>query len=153
MTDLPDPALALAALAVLAAYTVFGFGGFGANLVALPMLAHVMPIRFAVPMLLVLDLFAAGLMGLKNRPLIDLAELKRLVPPLLVGMAAGLVVLKLAAETWLLLLLGSFVLAVASSPVSSARLFARSRSARCATFVESDLLIPMFTTSGFVQPG
>lgn len=114
MTALSDPALALAALAVLAAYTVFGFGGFGANLVALPMLAHVMSIRFAVPMLLVLDLFAAGLMGLKNRPLIDLAELKRLVPPLLAGMAAGLVVLKLAAETWLLLLLGGFVLAVAS---------------------------------------
>ena len=114
MTDLSNPALALAAGAVLLAYTVFGFGGFGANLVALPLLAHVMTIRFAVPMLLVLDLFSASLMGLKNRRLIDLPELRRLVPWLLAGMALGLLVLKLAAEAWLLLLLGGFVLAVAS---------------------------------------
>ena len=113
MTELSDPALALTAGAVVLAYTVFGFGGFGANLVALPLLAHVMTIRFAVPMLLVLDLFSAGLMGLKNRPLIDLGELKRLVPTLLVGMVLGLGVLQLAAETWLLMLLGAFVLGFA----------------------------------------
>lgn len=109
MTALSPPELAAVCAAITLAYTVFGFGGFGANLVALPMLAHVMSLRFAVPMLLVLDLFSATLMGVKNRPLIDLGELKRLAPTLLVGMGLGLVVLQYAAEHWLLVLLGVFV--------------------------------------------
>jgi len=50
--------------------------GFGANLVALPLLAHVMTLRFAVPMLLVLDLFSASALGVKNRLLIDKGELR-----------------------------------------------------------------------------
>jgi uncharacterized protein len=109
LTDLSPAGLAAVCAAITLAYTVFGFGGFGANLVALPMLAHVMSLRFAVPMLLVLDLVSATLMGVKNRPLIDLGELKRLLPALLVGMGLGLVVLQHAAERWLLLLLGVFV--------------------------------------------
>ena len=113
MTELSTPELAAVAAAITLAYTVFGFGGFGANLVALPLLAHVMTIRFAVPMLLVLDLFSASLMGLKNRLLIDRAELLRLLPWLLLGMVLGLLVLKHAAEHWLLTVLGAFVLSYA----------------------------------------
>jgi len=109
LTALSLPELAATCAAIVLAYTVFGFGGFGANLVALPMLAHVMSLRFAVPMLLVLDLFAATLMGVRNRPLIDLGELRRLLPALLIGMGLGLVVLQHAAERWLLILLGGFV--------------------------------------------
>ncbi|WP_234413751.1 sulfite exporter TauE/SafE family protein [Ideonella sp. A 288] len=113
MTELSWPDLAAAAATITLAYTVFGFGGFGANLVALPLLAHVMTLRFAVPMLLVLDLFSAGLMGLKNRPLIERAELLRLVPWLLVGMGLGVVLLQHAQERWLLAVLGASVLAYA----------------------------------------
>lgn len=113
MTELTTPELAAVAAAITLAYTVFGFGGFGANLVALPLLAHVMTIRFAVPMLLVLDLFSASLMGLKNRLLIDKAELLRLLPWLLLGMVLGLLVLQHAAERWLLTVLGAFVLSYA----------------------------------------
>jgi uncharacterized protein len=109
LTGLPPVELAAVCAAVTLGYAVFGFGGFGANLVALPMLAHVMSLRFAVPMLLLLDLAAATLMGARNRRLIDRGELVRLVPALLVGMALGLVVLQHAAERWLLLLLGLFV--------------------------------------------
>ncbi len=109
MTELSPAELAAVCGAVTLGYTVFGFGGFGANLVALPMLAHVMSLRFAVPMLLVLDLFSATLMGVKNRPLIDRVELLRLVPALLLGAALGLVVLQHAPERGLLLLLGVFV--------------------------------------------
>jgi uncharacterized membrane protein YfcA len=110
---LSAPELAAACAAVTLGYTVFGFGGFGANLVSLPILAHVMSLRFAVPMLLVLDLFVATLMGVRNRSLIDRRELLRLVPALLIGMGLGLVVLQHAAERWLLLLLGLFVCAMA----------------------------------------
>lgn len=109
MTALTPAELAAAGAAVTLAYAVFGFGGFGANLVALPILAHLMSLRFAVPMLLVLDLFAATLMGARNRRAIDFGELKRLAPAMLVGMGLGLVVLQRTAERWLLLLLGLFV--------------------------------------------
>lgn len=113
MTDLSTPEMAAVAAAITLAYTVFGFGGFGANLVALPLLAHVMTIRFAVPMLLMLDLLAASLLGVKNRLLIDRQELLRLLPWLLLGMVLGLLVLKHAAEHWLLTVLGAFVLSYA----------------------------------------
>jgi uncharacterized protein len=109
LTDLSTPELAAVAAAITLAYTVFGFGGFGANLVALPILAHLMSLRYAVPMLLMLDLISATLIGARNRPLIERGEILRLVPTLLVGMGLGLVVLQLAAERWLLVLLGLFV--------------------------------------------
>lgn len=109
MTGLSPAELAAVCAVVVLAYTVFGFGGFGANVVALPLLAHVMSLRFAVPMLLVLDLFSATLMGVRNRAVIDRGEIKRLVPPMLVGMVLGLPVLQHAAERWLLVLLGLFV--------------------------------------------
>jgi uncharacterized membrane protein YfcA len=103
------PELAAVGAAVTLGYAVFGFGGFGANLVALPLLAHVMSLRYAVPMLLMLDLVSATLIGARNRPLIERGELVRLIPTLLVGMGSGLLVLQVAAERWLLVLLGLFV--------------------------------------------
>jgi hypothetical protein len=109
LTELSPAELAAFCAAITLAYTVFGFSGFGANLVALPLLAHLMSLRFAVPLLVVLDLFSASLMGLRNRRLIDVAELKRLSPTLLIGLGLGLVVLQHAAERWLLVLLGVFV--------------------------------------------
>jgi len=81
--------------------------------VALPLLAHVMTLRFAVPMLLVLDLFSASALGVKNRLLIDKGELLRLVPWLLIGMGLGVPVLQHGREAWLLMLLGTFVLGYA----------------------------------------
>src|SRR6187455_929843 len=67
MPDLPLATLVTAALAVTLAYTVFGLTGFGAAIVGVPLLAHVVPIRFAVPMMLVFDLCAGLLLGLRNR--------------------------------------------------------------------------------------
>ncbi len=109
MNGLSAPELAVIAAAIGLGYTVFGFGGFGANVVALPILAHVMSFRLAVPLLLVLDLLSAALLSARARALIDRAELRRLAPAMLAGMALGLPVLQLAAERWLLLLLGLFV--------------------------------------------
>ena len=48
MPDLPLVTIVTAALAVTLAYTVFGLTGFGAAIVGVPLLAHVVPIRFAV---------------------------------------------------------------------------------------------------------
>ena len=91
------------------AYMVFGFGGFGANLVSLPILAHFMSLQVAVTLLLVLDLIVAGLLGVRNRQLTDFGEIRRLLPTMLGGMVLGVLLLNWAAERWLLLLLGAFV--------------------------------------------
>lgn len=112
--DLPWITLLSAALIVTVAYTVYGLTGFGAAIIAIPLLAHFFPLRFAVPMMLVFDLFAGLLLGLKNRKHLDRQELLRLLPFLLLGMGAGVTLLAQASERWLLLLLGTFVLSYAS---------------------------------------
>lgn len=114
MLHLPWPDLVAIAAAVALGYTLFGFGGFGANVVALPLLAHWVPLRFAVPMMLLLDLSAASFLGLRNRRLIEWRELARLLPWMLGGMLIGATVLAQAGDRLLLALLGAFVLAVAS---------------------------------------
>ncbi|MEO5843618.1 MAG: sulfite exporter TauE/SafE family protein [Caldimonas sp.] len=109
MPDLPLPTLLAAALAVTLAYIVFGLTGFGAAIVGVPLLAHVVPIRFAVPMMLVFDLCAGLLLGLKSRRDVDRGELLRLAPFVAIGMMLGVTVLVRAPERWLLGVLGAFV--------------------------------------------
>ena len=46
--------IALAALVVFAAYTVFGLTGFGSTVIALPFLAQLLALKFAVPLLMLL---------------------------------------------------------------------------------------------------
>ena len=54
MPELSVAALAGIALAVAAGYTVFGLTGFGSAVVAVPILAHVLPLQVAVPLMLLL---------------------------------------------------------------------------------------------------
>ena len=64
--SVPIEALIAAALIVALAYAVFGLTGFGASIVAMPLLVMVFPLRFAVPMMLLFD-FTAGLsIALRN---------------------------------------------------------------------------------------
>ena len=114
MPDLPWTTLLAAAAAVTLAYTVYGLTGFGASIVAIPLLAQLLPLRFAVPMMLLFDLLAGLLLGLKNRQSIDRRELLRLVPFLLVGMVVGVYLLAQAPERWLLAALGLFALLYAA---------------------------------------
>ncbi len=113
MIDPSAPELAIMALTVSVAYTVLGFSGFGAILVALPIMAHVLSLRVAVPVLLVSDFFAAALLGVQNRLLIDRAEIKRLLPWFLGGMGLGVFLLARGSERVLLTALGVFVIALA----------------------------------------
>lgn len=112
--DLPFDTLVSAALIIVLAYTVFGLTGFGSSITAMPLLAHFFPLRFAVPLLLLLDLSATMLLGLKNRSAVDRKELLRLIPFMFAGMVLGVTLLVNAPERALLFLLGSFVLAYAS---------------------------------------
>ncbi len=108
---LPLPTLAAAALTLLLAFTIFGLTGFGSNIVALPLLAQLLPLRCVVPLILLLDLCASLLMGVKHIREVERGELKRLLPVAAIGMVLGVTVLVQAPERWLLLLLGVFVLA------------------------------------------
>ncbi|HSC63317.1 MAG TPA: sulfite exporter TauE/SafE family protein [Caldimonas sp.] len=113
MPDLPLVTIVTAALAVTLAYTVFGLTGFGAAIVGVPLLAHVVTIRFAVPMMLVFDLCAGLLLGLRNRRDVDRSELLRIAPFVALGMVLGVTALVRAPERWLLGVLGAFVFSYA----------------------------------------
>jgi uncharacterized membrane protein YfcA len=99
------------ALAITFSYVVFGLTGFGSSVTAMPILVQFMPLRTAVPLMLICDLCAALLLGMKNREAVDRKELLRLVPFMLLGMLLGVTLLMKAPERPLLLLLGAFVLA------------------------------------------
>jgi uncharacterized membrane protein YfcA len=111
--NLPIETLAGVGLIVAFAYTVVGLTGFGASMVAMPMLVHLLPLRLALPMMLIYDLVGGVAIGVRNRRSVDRRELLRLLPFMLVGVVLGVTVLVKAPERVLLLLLGAFVLAFA----------------------------------------
>src|SRR3569623_1434525 len=113
----PDPVMAHAwgdwagiAGAIFAAYTIFGLTGFGSAVVAVPILVHFVPLTFAVPLVLLLDFGATLAVGALNWHLVARAELLRIVPCMVVGIAAGVTLLVNVEPRWLLLSLGVFVL-------------------------------------------
>ena len=108
-----DPALAWLLTGITSAYLVFGLTAFGASMVALPFLVQAMPLTEAVPLLLLCDTVATPLVGLPNRQRANGAELRRVLPSMLVGIALGATVLAQAPARPLLWLLGVFVLCVA----------------------------------------
>jgi uncharacterized protein len=97
-------------LVVAVAYVVFGLTGFGSTVLALPVLALVLPLKFAVPLLMLLDLAAFFVMGASFRRQVDLREIGWLLPFMLAGMAVGLTLLIRVAEQYLLVVLGAFLL-------------------------------------------
>ncbi|MEP7139101.1 MAG: sulfite exporter TauE/SafE family protein [Caldimonas sp.] len=110
-TQLPAATLALVALIVVLAYTVYGLTGFGSSITAIPLLAQLLALRVAVPLMLIFDLCVGLLMGINNRKVIDRKELRRLLPFMFAGMLIGVTLLVKAPERLLLLLLGASVLA------------------------------------------
>lgn len=92
------------------AYTAFGLTGFGSTVIALPLLALYFPLKFAVPLLMLLDLAAFVVFSGRVRTRIRYAEIGWLAPFMLAGMAAGLVLLIEVPERRLLAVLGAFLL-------------------------------------------
>ena len=102
----------LAPLTVLLAYTVFGISGFGSTVISVPILAHFLPLTYLVPLMVLLDLAAALFVGQQGRQHVSGAELKRIVPFILVGIVLGVTVLVNVDADSLRLALGIFTLAV-----------------------------------------
>ena len=106
-----DPAVLLVApLVILAAYAIFGITGFGSTLVAVPLLAHVVPLTFAIPVVVLLDGVASVSQGLRLRAEIERREVAWLLPFLVLGMIAGTVLLVRVPGNVLIPCLGAFVL-------------------------------------------
>jgi len=107
----PVPVAALAAVPViiLLAYTVFGLTGFGSAVVASPLLAHIFPLAFVVPLQLLLDFSASVALGTRVRDRVNRAEIARIAPFMLGGMAIGVTLLVNLPGRVLVLLLGVFV--------------------------------------------
>lgn len=106
----------VAPVVVFAGYVMFGISGFGATIIIIPILAHFLPLKFVVPLLVLLDLGAAIMMRAnKATAALDKAEFRWMLPFMLTGMAAGAYLLKVAPESWLMLGLGLFVAANAAA--------------------------------------
>jgi uncharacterized membrane protein YfcA len=89
---LPDLPLALQIaipLIVLMGYTIFGATGFGSAIVAVPLLAHLVPLTTAVATMTSLDFFAANHTAWQHRRSIAWPEFKRIAPAAVVGIAIG----------------------------------------------------------------
>lgn len=100
----------VAPLVVFAGYVAFGISGFGATIIIVPVLAQLLPLKFVVPLLVLLD-FAAAIMMRANKATQarDMGEIRWMLPFMLTGMALGAYLLKAAPERWLMLALGVFV--------------------------------------------
>lgn len=103
------PQLAWIGASVLSAYVIRGMSGFGAGLVAAPMLAFVLPLQMVIPTtgLLVFILFIV--ITIRDRHEVDWTELKRLAIPTVTGVVASLVVFRLLDNRLLVLMLGGFL--------------------------------------------
>jgi len=99
---------ALAGIAFLGAL-VFGVTGFGAALVTIPLATHLVPLKFALALFVLVDLACAISVGLEKPKNALRAEWTRLVPMILVGTALGVTVLVNLPRQLGMVLLGIFV--------------------------------------------
>ncbi|OZI23262.1 hypothetical protein CAL26_07285 [Bordetella genomosp. 9] len=102
--------LLVAGMALTGGYIIFGMTGFGSAIVAMPLLTQVMPLHRAVPIMLVCDMVSGMLLGATSRRDVEMTELRRIVPWMLLGMVAGLGMLMYVPERPLLIVLGVGVL-------------------------------------------
>lgn len=108
---MPPETLVAAVLIILFAFFVRGIAGFGSGLIAVPLLAHLLPLQFVVPFILVLDVTASvSLFGGSKSGQVNWRELKPLLPFGITGMLLGVGLLMNLPKTPLLAGLGVFVL-------------------------------------------
>ncbi len=105
----PDTYLA-AFFILLFAYFLRGITGFGSGLIAIPLLAHFLPLTFVVPMVLVLDFVASIVLSSHTRMLVRWDEIRTLLPSSIIGILAGSVMLVSLPREPLLVSLGLFVI-------------------------------------------
>jgi uncharacterized protein len=105
--------MAWAAAALFFAFVCRGLSGFGAGLIATPLLALALPMHVIVPLnsLLVSALFV--FLSIRDRHEVVWSELRLLILPTIAGVVAGLFLFKNLNNQILLTLLGSFLVVYA----------------------------------------
>lgn len=108
--------VASAAAILLAAYFIRGITGFGSGLISVPLLALFLPLKFVVPLILLLDFTASIVIGGFNFKRVRWSEVGVLIPFGVVGVVLGTSLLvSLPPEPMLIALAGFvFVFAVRS---------------------------------------
>jgi len=96
------------------AYFVRGVAGFGSGLIAIPLLALVMPLALVVPLVVFLDYVASASHGLKDRAQIQWRQILPLLPFTALGVLSGLYLFKTVDSVTLAHALGVFVLVYAA---------------------------------------
>ncbi len=100
----------LFAASVLAiAYFVRGIAGFGSGLIAIPLLALILPLTLVVPLIVFLDYVASASHGLKDREHIQWRQIFPLLPFTALGVLTGLYLFKTVDAVMLAHALGVFV--------------------------------------------
>lgn len=101
----------LAAAVIFFAYLVRGISGFGSALVAVPLLAHFLPLSFVVPWVVAMDVLAAVLLALWGHRggHVRWREIGWILPASLLGIVIGILLLMNIEREPLLLVLGLFV--------------------------------------------
>jgi uncharacterized membrane protein YfcA len=102
--------LAITLAIILMAYFIRGITGFGSGLIAVPLLAHFLPLQFVVPLCLMLDFSASLVLSRHGRRQVRWNEIRPLLPFTVVGIVAGAVLLLKLPREPLLTSLGLFVM-------------------------------------------
>lgn len=95
-------------------YFMFGISGFGASLITVPILTHVAAPTQLLPMLVVLDISAALILGARFRADMARREVTVLIPFTLIGSALGVTLLVNLPREALMIAIGVFTLCYAA---------------------------------------
>lgn len=93
----------------LLAYIILGISGFGSALVTIPLLVHFLPLQTVVPLIVFVDFLATATTGLRFREDVETAELKMVIPPMIVGILSGVTLLATLPKQATVILLGGFI--------------------------------------------
>ena len=121
----------VAPVVIIVGYTVFGLSGFGSTVISVPVLAHFLPVSFLVPLMVLLDMTSATIMGTAGRDQVAVPELKRIIPFMFAGFAVGTFVLVKVPDDYLRPALAIFTIAVGVNSILNPRINKRVSSLWC----------------------
>jgi uncharacterized membrane protein YfcA len=112
----------VAPLVIIVAYTVFRPSGFGSTVISVPILAHFLPVSFLVPLMVLLDLTSATILGTAGREQVAVPELKRIIPFMFAGFVVGTFALVKVPDDYLRPALAVFTIAIGLNSILNPRI-------------------------------
>jgi len=112
----------VAPLVIIVAYTVFGLSGFGSTVISVPILAHFLPVSFLVPLMVLLDMTSATVVGTAGREQVAVPELKRIIPFMFLGFVVGTFALVKVPDDYLRPALAVFTVAIGLNSILNPRI-------------------------------